>query len=1661
MEAHTCKLLLRLLLAVAALGLGEAAQPYYGKYIGKLKTLHHGVTGEVYAVDARTLHIRDFSYDGEGPAAFFWAGDTKSPSSYGFKVNDEKGTTNVLPRYRKKHITVTLPDNKTLRDIKWFSVWCDEFAVNFGDVKIPKNFDYPKPQKIDPLDGVHAVSSDNIVIVDAQTLLVPHFSYDGEAPDAKFWVGRGNKPSSQGTRVPDENGREEPLRRYDHKTLVLTLPADLTVHEIGHFGVWCEAFAVDFGHVRVPANMNVPPSLKMLGVSAQSKLNCEVLHDDLALEVRWAIAGDSIVVQLVGKVANGDYMAFGLSGHPERSRMVGGDVAVAWVDHDTLQGGADDYFLGAKSQCSGGTGSCPDERIREGTNTVLPLNAALVNGYSIVTFQRHLRARDELDLPVLTNQSQAVIWAVGPLNDRREVSFHHTFNKHNVLIDFGRSPRWNCPLPDTDAPRVTTPAATSITTGAPSRRRGPSRATTTTTTEEPPATQPPRRPTRPRATPAPVARVADAWHIPAIQCYEPEDGVFYAQMGPTGGKRGYSAITGHVGWGISWYINGLLIPEINVVRGKTYTFVVEGGLDPETPARYHPFYITDDPVGGYEHKTPEERAEVRIFAGVSVNRRGDVVPTGTGRLCNWTPDPDQPPADEFASFGAYQRSLTLQCDEGEPGVVQWTPGPDTPDTVYYQCFTHRYLGWKINVLDRCDASGSASEPVAASVNRGPQDPPAYDDSEEGELQPGASIRVSTRVKPNGVFYHNSKTASDGKGDAFEVFYGNTQDNVTPYAYSTIGKDDEDDDEDERHISSDIDEFAASPGKNPLAAPSQQASVEFHRESEKLGTKSEQHAGEGADAKTDKTKGDDATRGAETDVSRWKESYHSSHGELTPVDPMRRPVIHATTPYSLAAHTDRGAEVSSQAPLRTQDTLQELKHEPVPPTGTVRQSETPKPGNGDGTGPKIESAGANLDGQSSTELTTAKQTIPASKLPTSGLYTQAISYRPQQMHLSFRRPVPHHSPPHMHRPLIPAAMRKPYISTVAPQNYALGMKKHYYRTPNMGTYRPLVSSSVYQRPLTLYPSSPRTIPSMTTYQRQTTFSQRNVQRVTATPTNRLENVTKLPSLVAQRVAPKVTPPAVHVVSANKPQSQENAESKSPATFASAATQGGDEPSALMPAAVNTGFHPESVIVEGGFKPITQKNAAAQDRSSAESETLAESSERLDAELLSDVVAESSEESKNENPFKGQRPELFEPMFIPSPPDRIINSNTSNVNLKKPVSLPDDLIPPAASIHHRNSGQPLRSPPHLFANRPRPGNVRRPLYPNNNAGTFRVPPRGNVPSFRHQQKSEESQDETPMAAERLDTYYLPPVEYKASSVRNHQPSISPSIDATIAPGTVVTYDGKSVVDASLASSISNPPGESSSNYRSPSGTAALIRELPQFGPFRGEIPPPVPAVVQTENIPQLRIQNQKRAQTLPLHFSPGDSQRSAGEQKTNYPGSHSARSTRLSLVRQVESTDEASSDLTPEASEIKEFLIPVKTRKFKTAKKVAIPFAESTDELSGFKSEEMVSTDKTVSSKDISQHTEPTQQINQTSFVPRVNPHNTSRGLSRNKRSPVPHHEPGHHVSDKHDDQEEDRQHIHVEDMRVSNRGKAVNGSPYTVHRESMALILCLVATFVWL
>ena len=58
--------------------------------------------------------------------------------------------------------------------------------------------------------------------------------------------------------------------------------------------------------------------------------------------------------------------------------------------------------------------------------------------------------------------------------------------------------------------------------------------------------------------------------------------------------------TGQPGWGIAWYIDGLLVPQLTLTRGQTYTFRAFGGDNDNivNRATYHPFYITDSKSGG-------------------------------------------------------------------------------------------------------------------------------------------------------------------------------------------------------------------------------------------------------------------------------------------------------------------------------------------------------------------------------------------------------------------------------------------------------------------------------------------------------------------------------------------------------------------------------------------------------------------------------------------------------------------------------------------------------------------------------------------------------------------------------------------------------------------------------------------------------------------------------------------------------------------------------------------------------------------------------------------------------------------------------------------------------------------------------------------------------
>jgi hypothetical protein len=47
---------------------------------------------------------------------------------------------------------------------------------------------------------------------------------------------------------------------------------------------------------------------------------------------------------------------------------------------------------------------------------------------------------------------------------------------------------------------------------------------------------------------------------------------------------------------------------------------VEGGSSPRSAEFYHPFIITDEPIGGYDRLTEKQRKKVRVLAGIEFTR---------------------------------------------------------------------------------------------------------------------------------------------------------------------------------------------------------------------------------------------------------------------------------------------------------------------------------------------------------------------------------------------------------------------------------------------------------------------------------------------------------------------------------------------------------------------------------------------------------------------------------------------------------------------------------------------------------------------------------------------------------------------------------------------------------------------------------------------------------------------------------------------------------------------------------------------------------------------------------------------------------------------------------------------------------------------------------
>ncbi|XP_021968690.1 protein Skeletor, isoforms B/C [Folsomia candida] len=105
-------------------------------------TAHRVSSGDVTIVDTHTVRIKNFHYDGSAPDVYFWVGRGR-PSRNGKQIPDERGVSDKLNGYNGKDIELALPNDISVKDIDYISVWCKRYGTNFGHVTIPKNLNVP------------------------------------------------------------------------------------------------------------------------------------------------------------------------------------------------------------------------------------------------------------------------------------------------------------------------------------------------------------------------------------------------------------------------------------------------------------------------------------------------------------------------------------------------------------------------------------------------------------------------------------------------------------------------------------------------------------------------------------------------------------------------------------------------------------------------------------------------------------------------------------------------------------------------------------------------------------------------------------------------------------------------------------------------------------------------------------------------------------------------------------------------------------------------------------------------------------------------------------------------------------------------------------------------------------------------------------------------------------------------------------------------------------------------------------------------------------------------------------------------------------------------------------------------------------------------------
>jgi hypothetical protein len=120
------------LLALQSLQTHAGAMYARAGWSAQLSTNHHLVSGTVTIVDAVTLQVNDFTYDGQAPAVYFYLGTDETDGSFASGLQVSPLLSGTAFDGTEGPFLLNLPQGNTMDPYHAVSVWCAAFDVNFG-----------------------------------------------------------------------------------------------------------------------------------------------------------------------------------------------------------------------------------------------------------------------------------------------------------------------------------------------------------------------------------------------------------------------------------------------------------------------------------------------------------------------------------------------------------------------------------------------------------------------------------------------------------------------------------------------------------------------------------------------------------------------------------------------------------------------------------------------------------------------------------------------------------------------------------------------------------------------------------------------------------------------------------------------------------------------------------------------------------------------------------------------------------------------------------------------------------------------------------------------------------------------------------------------------------------------------------------------------------------------------------------------------------------------------------------------------------------------------------------------------------------------------------------------------------------------------------------